>query len=283
MEPFASINAAISKGQQSQEDIELNTFEALDRGFASAEEKHGQLLDYNWRDSITSKDPQNHPDNFPRLIYSRRTTYEEKDWLPYDQLFSLINEETVYQELSRSLKDQKGTSASWGPHNSGLRRIAKEVCKPIDLPGQHKRSFKSSRRGIFAALCLMKDHGPNLLEEILAFLDSGIKDSDLPLASDEGQNSTGAFELSRAIDPSRKPLISRGWNHNTLNLFKVYQTWVTSPFFDLSQKEVPFYDLAPTDVLPFVKEDNNALKTDWGYHGTVRKVQIHPSHHNYRG
>lgn len=56
-----------------------------------------------------------------------------------------------------------------------------------------------------------------------------------------------------------------------------------SPFFELRSREVPFYDLHDSAVLPFIEdsEKDQKIRPRHGHHGNVWRVKIHRAHHDW--
>ncbi|KAH8893880.1 kinase-like protein [Thozetella sp. PMI_491] len=124
-----------------------------------------------------------------------------------------------------------------------LKSYTAQVCGP-ELSG-------TGRRKIFAIVVLM-----NRIQSITDFIDRDILDFHLPLEA----------QWSRITN----------WSRNDEVVFSTYQACMLAPFFQIGQDKVFFYKLPLGYTLPFIEYKNVA---DGGY-SRVRKVKIHPAHHN---
>ncbi|KAM5341702.1 hypothetical protein ACJ41O_014733 [Fusarium nematophilum] len=124
-----------------------------------------------------------------------------------------------------------------------------------------------SRRRIFGILVYMEE-----LDYLDRFIEQGICDEDLPLRHSEP--SMKCF-TTRTCEEENSTLFQR-WDRNHIQLFYVYQEMFLVPFFDFQHQRLPYYLLDPCIRLPWQALGD---KTSGGF-SIVRKLQIHPGHHN---
>ncbi|OTB15693.1 hypothetical protein K445DRAFT_317973 [Daldinia sp. EC12] len=74
---------------------------------------------------------------------------------------------------------------------------------------------------------------------------------------------------------------------NLIAFFESQQWFVCAPFFSRAEhlgEKVHLYQLSPHDILPFIKgtdDRGNPAYLNHGFFSTVRRVKIHPAHHNF--
>lgn len=194
------------------------------------------------------------------------------EFLPSDQIAELITVGSVSQELMRF------------EVHSDLDAVAHAVVDIVSTP-----RGTSSRQKLFAILCLLE-----MAPEIEDFIKEMIFDEDLPFSfstvipSDVYRNLPSGGEerpvqLFRAKDKWRLP---------QLDYFNSSQGKFLAPYFEFSigdNRKVLHYSLSKELVLPFVQDifkDGGsrgeiplAIHRMGGY-SAVRKVKIHPAHHN---
>jgi hypothetical protein len=196
------------------------------------------------------------------------------EFLPSDQVEELITLESVSQELTRL--DY--------PQNETLVR-AHEV---IDIKSTPRGV--SSRQRIFAILCLQEK-----AVEIKSFVDEDVFDDDLPfifnrkLSGEVHRRPFGGAE--RALRLFR---VKANWQVYELEYFRTSQGKLLAPYFEFSigdNQKVLHYPLKNELVLPFIQDifDDGGAKAEIGLamhreggYSVVRKVKIHPAHHNAR-
>ncbi|GAP91823.1 putative protein kinase-like [Rosellinia necatrix] len=143
---------------------------------------------------------------------------------------------------------------------------------------EEARTASPSRRKLFAILVMIGVPG-----RILSFIQENIWDSDLPLQQNphthrwEPYNSIND-ENSLGVLPSKADI----WSSHEGDCFvNFYQWWLISPEFDLDGPELKHYHLHDQIPLPFVKGSLGKEKIDGGF-AQVRRVCIHPAHHNLK-
>ncbi len=234
----------------------ITVYAATDRGYTAAEKMH------NVFDAPPGSLP-NDDQELGGLINNQVCGKRNKRWLPIDKLFELVNPHTVRRELSRKLSPP--------PSQADMDRYTDYFCSHVTKydPITNKQ-FKLARRCIFAALALAER-----LEDAPFFANHlDLWDGDLPLERHDQQ-------LVSRVDPAKTMDLPEGWNYRVAESFEYYQLYMLSPFFDLeSQNDVPFHELDESCVLPFI-EDFYSERRQYGHHGTVWKVRLHPAHHNF--
>ncbi|KAH8725467.1 kinase-like domain-containing protein [Phaeosphaeriaceae sp. PMI808] len=191
---------------------------------------------------------------------------EDSQFLPFSELESIITIRNIQKEIRRT------------DSTSNVDSVAHNVWDLKSLPNKEW----TTRRKLFAILCLMEKAG-----EIERFIEEEIYDTDLPFE----------FEPAQVWSRSRTAIrLFKLWKLNDLDSFRAYQGQFMAPYFELcSGISTRFreYTLHRSIVLPF--EDyrlssipfKNAIQgvdsntyREGGY-STVRKVTIHPAHHNF--
>ena len=275
--PDSALPGSILKwNSQDQSDDEVSIYTAFDRGYTAAEQRHSTKTVSSAEfdtpglfEGIGAHSGSNR--HFDALIRSSLQSYggiQESDnvWLPFDKLFQLVNEGSVYQELSDLPNNVLTTDE--------LMACAKQICGPIIYKDEHDNVLKSSSRSIFAILTLMQE-----VQSAPEFVKAGLSDKDLPLGRRSNQT-TGKDEFYSISYPSKRWHGARKWNTKEFDYFLYYQRYMLSPFFELSSNVVPFYDLYASTLLPFIEDGEKTRRRD-GYHGSVWRVKIHPAHHDF--
>lgn len=188
-------------------------------------------------------------------------------FLPSDQLEILITRESIAKKL--------GPSSSSGD----LSVTVREIWDIVDIPLRGK----TSRQRIFAILCLF-----GKASEIHSFIKEGIFDHDLPFVFGEGTEGEVCRQLPTGelleIQLFHEPI----WESHHLESFDRYQGMLLAPCFEFcmdDNQKVVHYILKDASVLPFVQDvmvEGGAIASlirEGGY-SLVRKVKIHPAHHN---
>lgn len=186
-------------------------------------------------------------------------------FLPIDQLEQIMTFEHIYIELYRA----------------GLRE---NLATTTTLLCQRR---KKSRQRIFAILCMLQ-----LPTEIVKFIHTEIYDEDLPFLF---KNNMVYRETPGAPDKVETPITlfqSSPWQPHIRESFERYQGQLSAPIFKLSWTKVDkvlHFPLKDQLVLPFMHVETNTedseletLLRHYGGTSTVRRVKIHPAHHNAR-
>lgn len=194
-------------------------------------------------------------------------------WLPINELFDLINESRVEQELKRAFKNDPSRTA-FSP--SELKGYAREICNHTTYMTQNDKELMFSSQRIFAILTMM-----NKAQDAPEFLKAKICDRDLPLRL----RSREGFRDSELFNPRRKDrrlMVGENWKDSDFDHFIDYQKRMLSPFFELNGREVSFHELDDDTILPFI-EDGTQYRPLEGGGGSIWRVKIHPAHHNALG
>jgi len=218
--------------------------------------------------------PPQHELNCKLFAALQRTRdIRDKGFLPKAQLDSLVNPDSVFLELLKSLSQTLS--------NQQIKECADAVCAETEIVLSSGKKVIKSFRKIFALLVLVEKSS-----SIYLFLQENVSDLDLPLAT---VRNGGLFELRRrdASDgPSSESLnCFNSWSPVRMKEFEEYQWTMLAPFFTQSEyNNVAHYVLKDQHILPFVftedEEDDNAEYL--GGFGRVFMVRIHPEHHNFR-
>lgn len=193
-----------------------------------------------------------------------------KSFLPVDKLFELFNENTVRQTLMEALKHVEILDFE-------VVDYAARICGRIGAKYHKGRPLSpSASRMMFATLIMVEKVG-----DIRAFIDAGFTDEDLHLVSLEDDTERRLFPRRIPKDQRHQWKIGLDWDNNAWVSFKEHQSWFGSPFFDINNRsnKVPHHDLAPSEVLPFIEEYRLSQSIQGGF-SLVRKIRIHPKHHN---
>lgn len=209
---------------------------------------------------------------------AKRSKVGTERFLPLDRLKALINPTTVKELLESTPLPRED-----------VKYLLKGIFGDEQVQTFHFRAKAKSRRrwpGLFRtfALLIMVDQ----VSAIRQFVDHGLDDSLLPIfvPTEEEEAATGHVmarsPISRAdntIDNRKLQQCFASFTYPQLLHFCYFQKLVNVPFFLFPAEDfnVSFYELDPECVLPFI--DVGQPKT--GAYGSVKKIIIHPAHHNY--
>lgn len=222
--------------------------------------------------STSSYGPETLADRIRRRMVE--TDGETDEFLPSDQVEELITIDSVSEELKR---------LGWTQEESQQR--AHDVTDIVSTVRE-----MSSRQRIFAILCLQ-----DKAAEIKSFVDEGVFDNDLPFIF--SKSSSGEVHTSPVggVDKAIRLFRVRvNWKVHELEYFRTSQGKLLAPYFEFSigdNQKVLHYPLRNELVLPFVQDifDDGGAKAEIGLamhreggYSIVRKVKIHPAHHNAR-
>lgn len=189
-------------------------------------------------------------------------------FLPMDRLERVLTRASIEKQLKQCML------------TVDLTKTVDAVWKMVETS-----SGKTSRRRIFAILCLFK-----MACQITSFIDEGIYDDSLPFIFNDGT----PWKVSRNLaDKTTQDIVlfleRHIWETHLLELFNQYQGQFLAPYFIFSydDQKVLNYDVQDAVVLPFV-QDKMVVETDdalanivrEGGYSFVRKVKIHPAHCN---
>ena len=190
------------------------------------------------------------------------------EFLPADQVEELITIDSVSEELK---------CLGWAQAES--QRRAHDV---TDIVSTARGT--SSRQRIFGILCLQ-----DKAAEIKNFVYEDVFDHDLPFIF--SKSSPGEVHTSPVggVDKAIR-LFQVNWKVHELEYFRTRQGKLLAPYFEFSiGDKVLHYPLGDELVLPFVQDifDDGGAKAEIelamhreGGYSIVRKVKIHPAHHN---
>lgn len=211
------------------------------------------------------------------ISVARVDTVGKRDhFLPLDCLVKLITEQSIQYEL-RKLNPELYSDLV--PVRGDPSSLTAEI-----LNVKVKQRRNTSRRKIFAILVMMQRP-----EAILDVIREKIYDYHLPFQFGKSTE-TDVFSKAREGEVAVPIDFFRHWNITSRESFKNYQWEMTAPYFRLSWKEgmrVYEYVLEPRTILPFIEEatDTGNQQREITYSGGtsyVRKLKIHPAHHNYK-
>jgi hypothetical protein len=214
---------------------------------------------------------------YDALVQTRnpQVTHPNYGFLPKANVYCLVNEESVFRELTKDL-----TRASPIHTVQLMRKYATVVCNETEVWRNGKLKIKSFRK-MFAILVLAE-----MSSSISEFIEEDISDLDLPLYRIEGTMWQKYQDASENI--RKKPL--KCFNHETwsptkLRNFETYQWTMLAPFFSQgSCGDVKHYLFQDQHILPFIspqEPEDEDIEYLGGY-GKVFMVRIHPDHHNFQ-
>lgn len=271
-------SAHSSNSQSLPDDDSFRMYNNIDRGHIAAVLMHGPEAD---DDGLPTHDPpetrsSSMPEPLAPLLRKSLVTYggpqsgSSLKWLPVDRLFQYVTVKQVFHELTCALDLRRSPAKVC---QTQITSWAQEICRQQKYINGDGKDCVVSCRGLFAILCLI-----GLVKDAPVFVDAGLTDMHLPLGHDYEEKSR-LYILCSYVDRSKQFSVPVQWGEPQLDLFGQYQTYILSPFFELKGNEVPFYDLHPKLVLPFI-EEHSKLRRQAGLHGTVYRVKIHAAHHD---
>ncbi|KAJ3580376.1 hypothetical protein NPX13_g181 [Xylaria arbuscula] len=188
--------------------------------------------------------------------------------------------EKIKSRLVRSHPQQKVKDGPYLPINDLYTILSDECIGALmqeELPfTQHDDICSNSevylsRRRILGILLLMKRIDSRFFQD---FIRGDITDQDLPLTPTGSSDEPGFRKRCGREDTTTM----KRWEDNDIVLFYHYQPIFFAPFFDIQEKRLCNYLLDESIQLPWL---NRKFKTRGG-NGTVYRVEIHPSHHNFK-
>jgi hypothetical protein len=181
------------------------------------------------------------------------SAFDGRKYLPLDRLRQILSRNVVRKLMRQNFprRAEEFVVAVLGPAHS-------------DGTTNHPAA---TRRRILAILVLIEKiyHLPDVI-------DKGLDDRSLPLtltSVKKGADYTSRDESVEGHFPS--------WNSKTTHDFSINQHVIHAPFFKFPGEEVCCYELEHESTLPFVSD----ISRESGGYGSVRRVEIHPAHHNY--
>lgn len=194
------------------------------------------------------------------------TGFEPRSFLSLDQIEALTPP-LVKEELKRCIPTL--SEFDLGRYTTLITGI------PTGDVSARKGQTKPPLSKTFSILVLL-----NMLDSIPAFISEGFTDSFLPIDHVHFRGEA-AYRL---YPPSLTAVLKRcfdGWIMPNIEAFISVQWAVLSPFFASTVGDVALYDFDARTIMPFIYDDlTTSSSVEIGVHGNVRKVKIHPSHHN---
>ncbi|OHF04102.1 protein kinase domain-containing protein [Colletotrichum orchidophilum] len=141
----------------------------------------------------------------------------------------------------------------------------------IHKAGQIWCDGTGSRRRIFATLVFMKQ-----TSHIEDFILEKIFDHHLPLCHD-----TKSMKGFRTLvgDDRVNTTLFQDWERVHVDLFYIYQRMIFVPFLSMGNGRLCSYVFDGNVRLPWDKFEQKTM----GGHGTIHRLEIHQSHHDYKG
>ncbi|TGJ87110.1 hypothetical protein E0Z10_g1708 [Xylaria hypoxylon] len=190
-----------------------------------------------------------------RLFTSYVKTESGERFIPHGTLEEIMDEQSVYRAL---------LALEWSA-NPG-HSDAHAVCEQV------RHSFLK----IFAILVLVGS--PDVM---FSFIEIGIDDSNLPYLSD---TSTALAGDGRG-EHGKWAALKNSWSEPDLDVFFRNQWSVLAPCFVRSIGLVS-YNFTRHHILPFLpvekESSSDTERVKAGAFGEVRRIRIHPKHHNFR-
>ncbi|KAK7449987.1 protein kinase domain-containing protein [Colletotrichum acutatum] len=182
----------------------------------------------------------------------RLSEMDQEEYLPVDSFENIFNIETMMC-LIKAIYD-----------------TATDECF-IQKADQIWGGAAGSRRRIVATLVLMKQ--TSRVEE---FIQEGIFDHHLPLCREiKSRKEFKTFVGDGRINMT----LFENWERVHIDLFYFYQKAIFVPFLSMGSKDICSYVFNRNIRLPWDKFEQKVS----GGNGTIHRLQIHQSHHDYRG
>ncbi|KXH63942.1 protein kinase domain-containing protein [Colletotrichum salicis] len=176
---------------------------------------------------------------------------DQEEFLPVDSFEKIFNIETVISLIRNLYQD--------ATHEELILRA-----------GQIWGDDTGSRRRIVATLVFMKQ-----TSRIEDFIQEDIFDHHLPLR----HKIKSKKEFRTLVDERDNTTLFQNWERVNIDLFYVYQRMIFVPFLSMGDGTLRSYVFDRNVRLPWDEFEHEAT----GGHGTVHRMVIHPSHHDYRG
>lgn len=141
-----------------------------------------------------------------------------------------------------------------------------------------QKSSGTCRRKLFAILVML-----GVPAKIHSFINEGIWDRHLPF---QRRPTTNEWEYrdDNSVAGSRRVRCFQDdtWDQRSVVLFDIYQWYLLSPVFDFDHPRLMHYCLHRKTPLPFIEVCSENRRSINGGFGEVRRVRIHPAHHNMK-
>ncbi|KAK9776856.1 putative Protein kinase domain-containing protein [Seiridium cardinale] len=136
--------------------------------------------------------------------------------------------------------------------------------------------ISTSRRKLFAILIML-----GIPDRIGLFIKENIWDIHLPFQKNSVTREWESHGPGGTMEPLVVPCFNDdAWQTPLADLFDTYQWYMLAPVFDMRHETMMHYLLHENTPLPFIKHSLNEAVVINGGFGEVRKVMIHPAHHN---
>ncbi len=233
-----------------------------------------------------------------RLAKQLRESLNPNEFLPLDNLVSLVSVGNVYQELLST-----ASSGVLPITNDGLRSLATRICEWKELPatttsistsaeGTDRNSVNisgnagtttrfSTRRAIFAVLVLI-EQAPSIRE----FVCANLWDCHLPFRMKEREPDMEGDAFYVMYDNEGRQIPDtcfHGWRIHDWESFRDKQWQTLAPYFafEMRKQDKPLhYNLDhPGVILPFIS-DKTAKHPQQGGFSEVSLIQVHNAHYS---
>jgi len=176
-----------------------------------------------------------------------RLGVKDGTYLPINDLYTILSDESIRALLQEEFP----------------RKQYKDICNNLEV--------YLRRRRILGILLYMYPTDLRLFQD---FVSGNITDQDLPLTP-MGSLDEPSFRKQCGREDTTTMM---KWGDNDIALFHIYQPIFLAPFFDIQEKRLCNYSLDESIRLPWLDYE---FKTRGG-NGIVHRVEIHPSHHNFK-
>lgn len=161
--------------------------------------------------------------------------------------------------------------------NIDIQNLTNQIYKPraYTNPVSQEDSF-TSRRKLFAILVMIRKP-----QRIIPLIQKGIGDEHLPFQTESvtrDPRSSEAFGLNHLLEVDGNGEDS--WTDLEVDLVSQYQWYLLAPVFKMSGPKLAHYSLSKGWPLPFIQDITGLNDAVQGGFGDVRKVKIHPAHHD---
>ncbi|KAK4237718.1 hypothetical protein C8A03DRAFT_15762 [Achaetomium macrosporum] len=183
---------------------------------------------------------------------------------PRRELEALITPKEVAQVIAEGRRRLEEANKRLA--DDEIHEYAARVCREA-LPGGTEVSYKR----MFAILLLNRRGW-----EIVLFVDGLICDAELPLKAVKVGDE---LKMRRQSEPETDLPCLRNWDELEHRDFEEKQWRMLAPFLAKGDRRSAwFYQLSDQDVLPWTRKESSVRE---GGYGSISKVEIHPSHHNF--
>lgn len=263
---FASIPSVRDRGIANHALWEHNRSQSSSVGSFSVPNTHHKII----------KGEQITADILANAIYDALKVSEmnrSQRYLPFDKLETLINPKSIEQVLRPMKLGQTRTeNVVKGVFGNG-------TCAKLEGPNMMRPNHGPNLRRIITILIMIGQ-----VQAIEIFTENTLNDTILPLvvkSAPEGDDFTVHSEGAPDVDSTTLRQCFNGFHRRDVENFCFQQKMIHVPFFQFpgETSNVSFYDLDSDCILPYTEVGQ---PTRGGY-GSVKKIRIHPAHHNFGG